>query len=49
MSSKRFLICALGLILFLQGCSTLKGATEGFKEDWKSLEGADGWIRENLW
>ena len=49
MRSKRFLISVLGLILFLQGCSTLKGAQEGFKEDWKALTEADGWIQEHLW
>ena len=49
MRSKRFLISVLGLILFVQGCSTLKGAQEGFKEDWKVLVEADDWVKENLW
>jgi len=49
MCSKRFLAGVLGLILFVQGCSTLKGAQEGFKEDWKALVEADGWIQEHLW
>ena len=49
MRSKRFLISVLGLILFMQGCSTFKGAKEGFKEDWKAVVGADGWMREHLW
>ena len=42
-------IVIFGLILFLQGCGTIKGASEGFKEDWKVMQKADGWMRENLW
>ena len=49
MRSKIILLAVLGLMLFLQGCSTCKGAAEGLREDWKSLEGVDGWMRENLW
>jgi hypothetical protein len=57
MRSKVFLVSALGLILLLQGCSTIKksskgaakGAKEGFKEDWAALQKADGWIKENMW
>lgn len=49
MRSKRFIMGVLGLLLFLQGCSTIKGAKEGFKEDWKALGKADKWIQENLW
>ena len=53
MRSKSFLIGILGLILFVQGCSTLKGAGkgagEGFKKDWKALGKVDEWMREKLW
>ena len=49
MRSKRFLIGVLGILLFMQGCATIKGAQEGFKEDWKDLQEADGWVREHLW
>ena len=49
MRLKTFIITILGLMLFLQGCSTLKGAKEGFKEDWKVLNKADGWMQEHLW
>ena len=49
MHSKKFLISILGLILLMQGCSTFKGAKEGFKEDWKVLLQADDWMRENMW
>lgn len=49
MRSKRFLAGILGLILFMQGCATVKGAQEGFKEDWKALQETDGWMREHLW
>ena len=42
------LIC-LGLLMGLQGCGTLRGAKDGFKEDWKALTKADGWIREHMW
>ncbi|MCK5591677.1 MAG: hypothetical protein KAI72_06955 [Candidatus Pacebacteria bacterium] len=57
MRSKIFLISVLGLILFMQRCSTLKkstkgaakGAKEGFKEDWEAIQEVDGWMREHLW
>jgi len=49
MRSRTILIGILGLMLFLQGCATCKGAAEGFKEDWKALGKVDEWMRENLW
>ncbi|MBN1869330.1 MAG: hypothetical protein JW847_01965 [Candidatus Omnitrophica bacterium] len=49
MRSRMILIGVLGMILFLHGCATLKGAAEGFKEDWKALGKADDWMREHLW
>jgi len=49
MYSKMLIIVLFGLMVVFQGCSTLKGATDGFKEDWKKLNAADGWIKENLW
>lgn len=45
----KLLICVLGLVLFVQGCATLKGAKEGLKEDWKALGKTDDWMREHLW
>jgi len=44
-----WVILMFGLIIFAQGCGTLKGAREGFKEDWKALQKTDDWIRENMW
>lgn len=53
MRCKRFIFGFLGLLLFFQGCGTLKGASkgaaEGFKEDWQALQKTDGWMRENMW
>jgi hypothetical protein len=49
MRSKSLLVVVLGMMLFLQGCATFKGAKEGFKEDWKALTKADDWIQEHLW
>lgn len=49
MYSKMLIIVFFGLIMLFQGCNTLKGATDGFKEDWKELNKADGWVKENLW
>ena len=48
MRLKAFIII-IGLTMFLQGCNTLKGAKEGFKEDWKALSEADDWMKENMW
>jgi len=49
MYSKMLIIVLFGLMVFFQGCNTIKGGTEGFKKDWKELNAADGWIKENLW
>jgi len=49
MHSKLLIIVLFGLMAIFQGCNTLKGAAEGAKEDWKDLNKADGWIKENLW
>ena len=35
--------------LFLQGCNTLKGAGNGFKEDWKVMSKFDQWLQEKMW
>lgn len=47
-----FLIVCAFLIL-IAGCETIrgafKGAWEGAKKDWAAFEGADDWMRENLW
>lgn len=51
--SQGFAIVALFLVWLVQGCNTVskgaQGATEGFKEDWKKLEEADGWMKEHMW
>ena len=49
MRSKVLIIIIFGLILFIQGCATFKGAKEGVKKDWKSLGKVDDWIQENMW
>ena len=49
MYSKTVIIILLGLMIFLQGCNTLKGAKDGLKEDWKTIAGVDGWIQETFW
>ena len=53
MRLKANIVVIIGLIFFLQGCSTIKnaskGAVIGAKEDWAALGKADGWIKENLW
>ena len=53
MCSKKFLVGILGLIIFVQGCATLKetkeGAKEGAKKSWSVLATADEWIQEHLW
>jgi len=53
MYSKTLIIVLFGLMVLFQGCNTIKGAvdggTDGFKKDWKELNAADGWIKENLW
>lgn len=45
----RIIFAVFGLIVFMQGCSTVKGAQEGFKEDWKALMKVDDWMQEHLW
>jgi hypothetical protein len=49
MRSKILVLVMLGMVIFGQGCATMKGAKEGFKEDWKALQKADDWMKENLW
>ncbi len=49
MRSKILAMVVLGLMLCLHGCATIKGASEGFKEDWKAAQKADDWMRENMW
>ena len=53
MYSKMLIIVLFGLMVLFQGCNTLKGVkdgvTEGVKKDWKELNAADGWMKENLW
>ena len=49
MKSWKPMILCLIMCIFLAGCHTLKGAQEGFKQDWKDWNEADGWIQENLW
>ncbi len=53
MRSKAFIMVLFGAMLLLQGCSSLKGATKGFKEgwndDWKAVKKADVWIKEHMW
>ncbi|MFA5118774.1 MAG: hypothetical protein WC695_07990 [Candidatus Omnitrophota bacterium] len=54
------LCIALGLfycLVLLGGCNTVckttkgaaEGAKEGVKEDWKAAQGADAWMKKNLW
>ena len=47
------LVILIAFVFLVNGCNTvvgsLQGAKEGAKEDWKELNKADGWIRENLW
>ena len=49
MRFKTFIIVMVGLTAFLQGCSTLKGAKEGLKKDWKAVCTIDDWIKEKVW
>jgi predicted small secreted protein len=49
MGSKWIVFVVLGLSLCLQGCETFKGAKDGFKKDWKNMQKADDWMRENMW
>ena len=49
MRFKVFIIFILGLMLFMQGCATFRGAKEGFKEDWKALGEVDDWMEEHMW
>ena len=49
MGSKMYVIVLLGAMMFMQGCNTLKGASVGIKEDWKSLQGVDDWMEETFW
>ena len=49
MYSKMLIIVLFGLMVFFQGCNTLKGAKDGIKKDWKELNKADGWLKENMW
>ncbi len=38
-----------GIMFFLYGCETAKGAAEGAKKDWQNAKKADDWMRKNLW
>ena len=53
MRSRAFILVVLGSMLLLQGCSSLKGATKGFREgwkdDWEAIKKTDVWIKENMW
>lgn len=49
MNSKLLIIALCSMVVFLQGCNTMKGAKDGFKKDWNELNAADGWVKENLW
>ncbi|MFC1658764.1 hypothetical protein ACFL1D_05210 [Candidatus Omnitrophota bacterium] len=43
-------ICGLCILLFaLSGCETLKGAAEGFSQDWQNAKKVDNWLQEHLW
>ncbi len=39
----------LTVVLAFQGCETIKGASEGFKKDWKDLKKIDSQMKRNLW
>ena len=45
---KQMILC-LTVCILLAGCNTLKGAQEGFQDDWEDWNRQDGWIQENLW
>lgn len=53
----KVVLAILGLCLasiFLAGCyhtitGTVKGAADGFAQDWKNAEKIDAWMRKNLW
>jgi len=49
MNLEFLIIIVFGSVLFLQGCSTFKGAKEGIKEDWNAIRKLDGWIQETFW
>ncbi len=49
MYSKMLVIVVFVLALSFQGCNTLKGAAEGFKEDWKIVGEVDERMREAMW
>jgi hypothetical protein len=57
MRSKWPLMMVLGVMLFLQGCETIKGTvmgaaaggSKGIKKDWQSIKSSEKWIDENLW
>jgi len=53
MYSKMLIIVFFGLMMLFGGCNTAKGvskaAVEGIQQDWKELNAADGWVKENLW
>jgi hypothetical protein len=42
-----------GLMICLQGCSTLKGvsagAQEGFRKDWQAVLKLNDWMKEHMW
>ncbi len=53
MKSKSLILIVLGMVIFLQGCETFKGAAIGFKKDventWNGASKADVWIKDTLW
>jgi len=49
MQKKGCVFVFLVFILALQGCETIKGASEGFKKDWKDLQKVDSKLEKDLW
>lgn len=42
-------VLSAACLIFICGCNTLKGAAEGAKKDWGTVEKADEWVQKNLW
>ena len=57
MGKKEASVIKKGLALFILfafvtiigGCETLKGACDGFRRDWASLQKVDDWVQKNIW
>ena len=49
MRSKVNIIVLLALVLFMQGCGTLKGVKQDTKDSWKLMAKFDAWIQEHFW